>query len=148
LFDRFDVRVVLPPVDVTQLQGSPKGETSSDVQKRVIRARALQHERAQQGTNAQTNAQLSPRDLEQFATPDTVGARILAQAKEALRLSPTAYQRVLRVARTIADLDGRETVRAPHIAEAIQVALFPAPTAATPHGFTSAPTAREGPQSH
>jgi magnesium chelatase family protein len=130
LIDRCDVRTVLPPVDVTQLQRSPKGEPSSEVQKRVIAARAFQHERVRQGAKAQTNAQLSSRELEQFATPDAAGARILAQAKEKLSFSPAVYGRVLRVARTIADLDGSESVHAPHIAEAVQAALLPAPTIA------------------
>ena len=83
-----------------------------------------------QGAKAQTNAQLSSRELEQFATPDAAGARILAQAKEKLSFSPAVYGRVLRVARTIADLDGSESVCAPHIAEAVQAALLPAPTIA------------------
>jgi magnesium chelatase family protein len=130
LIDCCDVRTVLPPVDVTQLQRSPKGEPSSEVQKRVIAARAFQHERVRQGAKAQTNAQLSSRELEQFATPDAAGARILAQAKEKPNFSPAVYERVLRVARTIADLDGSETVRAPHIAEAVQAALLPTPTIA------------------
>lgn len=130
LIDRCDVRTVLPPVDVTELQRNPKGEPSSEVQKRVIAARAFQHERVRQGAKAQTNAQLSSRELEQFATPDAAGARILAQAKEKLILSPAVCERLLRVARTIADLDGSESIRAPHIAEAVQAALHPAPTIA------------------
>jgi len=130
LIDHLDVRIVVPSVDVTQLQHSPKSEPSGEVQKRVIAARAFQHERVRQGAKAQTNAQLSSRELERFATPDAAGARILAQAKEKLNFSPAVCERVLRVARTIADLDGSESVRAPHIAEAVQAALLPAPTIA------------------
>jgi magnesium chelatase family protein len=125
LFDRFDVQVALPPVDVAELQSSPKCESSREVQKRVIAARVAQEERAQTGATARTNAQMSPRDLEQVATPDAAGARVLAQAVERLGLSATAYGRVLRVARTIADLDGSEDVRAPHIAEAVHAVLLP-----------------------
>jgi magnesium chelatase family protein len=127
LFDRFDVHVVLPPVDVAQLQSSPRGEPSSEVQKRVITARLAQEERVQAGVTAQINAQLSPSDLEQVAAPDAAGARVLAQAMERLGLSPVAYGRVLRVARTIADLDGSEVVRAPHVAEAVHAVVLPTP---------------------
>jgi magnesium chelatase family protein len=133
LVDRFDIHVVPPPVDVAQLQGSPRGEPSSEVQKRVIAARLAQEERARAGVTARFNAQLSPPDLEQVATPDAAGARVLAQAMERLGLSPVAYGRVLRVARTIADLDGSEIVRVPHVAEAVHAVLLP----------TSSATARE-----
>jgi magnesium chelatase family protein len=125
LFDSFDVQVALPPADVTEFQSSSKGEPSCDVQKRVIAARAAQHDRARTGATARTNAQLSPRDLEQVATPDAAGARVLAEATERLSLSAAGYGRVLRVARTIADLDGSEGVRAPHIAEAVHAVLLP-----------------------
>jgi magnesium chelatase family protein len=125
LFDRFDVHVVLPPVDVAQFQSSPEGEPTREVQKRVIAARIIQEERAKADTLARTNAQLSPQDLEQVATPDAAGARLLAQAMERQSLSAIAYGRVLRVARTIADLDGSEGVRAPHVAEAVHAVLLP-----------------------
>jgi magnesium chelatase family protein len=125
LFDRFDVQVALPPVDVADLQSSPKCESSGEVQKRVIAARVAQEERARTGETARTNAQMSPRDLEMVATPDVAGARVLAEATERLGLSAAVYGRVLRVARTIADLDGSEGVRAPHIAEAVHTVLLP-----------------------
>jgi magnesium chelatase family protein len=125
LFNHFDVRIVLPPVDVAQLQGSARGESSRDVQKRVIAARTLQAERRDQGATAPTNARLSPQDIERFATPDSAGARVVAQAIEQLELPAPAYGRLLRVARTIADLDGSEAVRAPHVAEAVHAVLLP-----------------------
>jgi magnesium chelatase family protein len=132
LFDRFDVQVALPPVDVAQLHGCPRGEPSLDVQKRVLAARALQDERARHGATARINAQLSPRDLARFATPDAAGARVLGQAAENLGLSSATYERLLRVARTIADLDGAEIVRAPHIAEAVHTVLPAESDTATP----------------
>jgi magnesium chelatase family protein len=125
LFNHFDVRVVLPPVDVQRLQTSARGESSRDVQKRVIAARTLQAERMDHGATASTNAQLSAKDLEQFVALDSAAARVLAQASEQFELPTPAHARVLRVARTIADLDGSESVRAPHVAEAIHAALLP-----------------------
>ena len=125
LFDRFDVQVALPPLDVAQLQGA-QGESSSEVQKRVVAARALQAERArQEGAKAQTNAQLEAIDLERFATPDAAGCKVLVQATERLELRPVAHGHVLRVSRTLADLEGSVAVHAAHVAEAIHAVLFP-----------------------
>ncbi|WP_437972233.1 ATP-binding protein [Sorangium sp. So ce260] len=135
LFDRFDVQVALPPVDIASLQSGSKNEPSCQVQKRVIAARAAQEKRARAGATGRSNAQLSPREFEQIATPDAAGARVLAEATERLSFSAAAYRRVLRVARTIADLDGSDGVRAPHIAEAVHAVLLPPRgTAATPPG--------------
>ncbi|XXT18787.1 YifB family Mg chelatase-like AAA ATPase [Sorangium sp. So ce429] len=125
LFDHFDVQVALPPVDIAALQSRSKDEPSCEVQKRVIAARAAQEERARAGATGRSNAQLSPRELEQVATPDAAGARVLAEATERLGFSAAAHSRVLRVARTIADLDGSDGVRAPHIAEAVHAVLLP-----------------------
>jgi magnesium chelatase family protein len=125
IFDRFDVQVALPPVDIAKFQSRASGEPSREVQKRVIAARAAQEERARSGATGRTNAQLSPRDLEQVAAPDSAGARVLAQAVEQRSLSAAGYGRVLRGARTIADLDGSDGVRAPHIAEAVHAVLLP-----------------------
>jgi magnesium chelatase family protein len=122
LLKRFDLQIALPPVDVTQFQGTQQGEPSREVQKRVVAARALQAERMQQGLNTQ----LSARDIERFASPDAAGLKLMAQAIERLKLSAAHCGQVLRVARTIADLDASEKVRAPHVAEAIHAILFPA----------------------
>jgi magnesium chelatase family protein len=127
LFDRFDMHIVLPPVDVAELQGARRGESSSEVQKRVVAARALQTARAELCGSARTNARLSARDLERFASPDAAGLKVLAQALERLKLSARDNGRVLRVARTIADLDGSDAVRAPHIAEAVHALPFSRP---------------------
>lgn len=125
LFDRFDVQVALPPVDVAELQRSSRNEPSCEVQKRVIAARAAQEERARTGATGRSNAQLSPREFERVAMPDAAGARLLAEATERLGLSAAGYSRVLRVARTIADLDGSDGVHARHVAEAVHAVLLP-----------------------
>jgi magnesium chelatase family protein len=125
LLDRIDLHVALPPVDVAHLQSSTRGEPSASVRARVIAARAAQAERARAIPHAAlTNATLGPRDLERMATPDAAGSRLLASAVEKLGLSARAYGKVLRVARTIADLDGSDGVRTAHVAEAVHARLF------------------------
>ncbi len=120
LLDRIDVHVVLPPVGVEALQGLERGEASAPVRARVQGARSVQRERAERGlVEAVTNASLGPRDVERVAVLCTTGARMLASAVERLSLSARAYGKVLRVARTIADLDGSEAVCPRHVAEAI-----------------------------
>ena len=119
LFDRFDLHIVLPPVDVAELQSARRGESSSEVQKRVIAARALQTARAELHGSGRTNAQLSLHDQQRFASPDAAGLKVMSQAIEHLKLSSANCSQLLRVARTIADLEGSDTVRAPHVAEAV-----------------------------
>ncbi|MDC3962158.1 YifB family Mg chelatase-like AAA ATPase [Polyangium jinanense] len=125
LLDRLDLQVPLPPVDVSHLAGKERGEASAEVRRRVIAARAIQTARREAGeASAPTNAELGPRDVERVAAPDAAGRAILGQAVERLGLSARAYGKVLRVARTIADLDGGGAVRANHVAEAIQARLL------------------------
>lgn len=125
LVDRVDVHVVLPPVEVAALQGGAHGESSAAVRARVARARATQSERAARGeTRASTNAALSGRDLERVAALCDAGARLLAAAVSRLALSARAYGKVLRVARTIADLDGAVAVAPSHVAEAIALRVL------------------------
>jgi magnesium chelatase family protein len=94
------------------------------VRARVAAAREAQSARARELSCAETNAALGPSDLERVATPDAAGARVLAQAVERLGLSARAYGKVLRVARTLADLDHSDAVRAPHVAEAVHARLL------------------------
>jgi len=124
LLNHLDLHVVLPPVDVASMQSQGPGESSAAVRGRVVAARAMQAERARPLGCAATNAALSPRDLERVATPDAAGARVLAEAVEKLGLSARAYGQVLRVARTVADLDRSDAVRAPHVAEAVHARLL------------------------
>ena len=120
LLDRIDVHVVLPPVGVSALQGPARGEPSADVRGRVERAAAVQRARAERGeVSSPSNASLAPRDLERVAAPCAAGARLLAAAVDRLALSARAYGKVLRVARTIADLDGSTSIGPQHVAEAI-----------------------------
>ncbi len=121
LLDRLDVHVMLPPVDVASLADGRRGESSSAVRQRVIRARERQSERRRSGeVSVATNALLPPRELEKIAALDVAGRRLVERAVEHLGLSARSYAKVLRVARTIADLDGDERIRGPHVSEAIQ----------------------------
>jgi magnesium chelatase family protein len=125
LLDRIDLHVVLPPVEVTSLSGARPGESSDGVRERVVRARSIQSARRARGeVSARANGELGVRDLDRVARPDDAGARLLATAVERLGLSARAYGKVLRVARTVADLDGSDAVGAPHVAEAIQARLL------------------------
>ena len=96
----------------------PPSEGSAEVSARVARARALQTARFAE-TKARTNAELDGDPLERFATPDEPGRKLLMQAAEAMRLSARGYTRMLRVARTIADLSGTGPVGRIHVAEAL-----------------------------
>jgi magnesium chelatase family protein len=125
LLDRIDLHVTLPPVDVASLASGALGEGSKAVRDRVSRARCIQEERFRRGeAAASVNAELSAQDVDRLATPDAAGMRLIVGAVERLGLSARAYGKVLRLARTIADLDGATAVRAPHVAEAVQCRIF------------------------
>jgi magnesium chelatase family protein len=137
LLDRIDVHVVLPPVNVGALQRGEGGEPTRDVRERVERARAIQVDRFIRGeVHGSTNALLSPRDLDRVASLCERGSSLLGTAVARLALSARAYGKILRVARTLADLDGVSAVTPRHVAEAIgyrtldRGALAPAETAA------------------
>jgi magnesium chelatase family protein len=120
LLDRIDVHVVLPPVGVTALQGPSRGEASAVVRRRVEAAREVQRARVTgRVVTSACNASLLQRELERVAPLCGDGTRLLAAAVERLALSARAYSKVLRVARTIADLEGSEPIRAHHVAEAV-----------------------------
>ena len=118
LLDRIDLHVDVLAVSAADLTLPPPAETSADVARRVAAARAIQTARYGAG-GPRTNAEADGKLLEAAATPDDPGRRLLAQAAEAMRLSARGYHRVLRVARTLADLSGQETVGRVHIAEAL-----------------------------
>ncbi|HZF46904.1 MAG TPA: YifB family Mg chelatase-like AAA ATPase, partial [Sphingomonadaceae bacterium] len=118
LLDRIDLHVEVDPVSAADLALPPPAEGSAEVAARVARARQLQSARAEE-TGARTNAELNGEALDRFATPDEAGRKLLLQAADAMRLSARGYTRMLRVARTIADLSGMEQVGRIHIAEAL-----------------------------
>lgn len=118
LLDRIDLHVEVDPVSAADLALPPPAEGSAEVAARVAQARARQT--ARQGeTGARTNAELSGDALEHFAGPDEAGRDLLMKAAAAMRLSARGYTRMLRVARTIADLAGAEQVGRIHVAEAL-----------------------------
>jgi magnesium chelatase family protein len=118
LLDRIDLHVEVESVSAADLTLPPPAEGSAQVAARVAATRAVQTARLE-GTHMRTNAQLDGEMLEAHATPDEPGRKLLAQAAEAMRLSARSYTRMLRVARTIADLSGAEKVGRIHVAEAL-----------------------------
>ncbi len=124
MLDRIDLHVEVDPVSAADLALPPPAEGSADVAARVAAARSLQTARAEE-TGARTNAELDGDALEKFAGPDEPGRKLLMQAAEAMRLSARGYTRMLRVARTIADLAGSEQVSRIHIAEPLSYRRHP-----------------------
>ena len=125
LMDRFDLRVEVPPVAFADLDLPATGERSETVAARVAAARAQQAARYE-GTGLRQNADAEGAALEEVATPDAEGRALLTQVAKRFGLSARGYHRVLRVARTIADLDGADGVRRPHVAEAVSYRIVAA----------------------
>jgi magnesium chelatase family protein len=119
LLDRIDLHVEVPAVSLAELRSSA-GESTRTVAARVAAARAVQLDRFGPHTPTPTNAAMGPEQLRRFCAVDAGGRGMLDNAFERLGLSARALDRVLKVARTIADLDGSDAVRSSHIAEAIQ----------------------------
>jgi magnesium chelatase family protein len=119
LLDRMDLHIEVPVVPFNQLSQMQPGESSEMIRNRVIAARKRQEERYKDFKGIYSNAQMTERMIHQFAEPDEAGLSMLRMAMERLHLSARAYNRILKVARTIADLEGTERVQSHHIAEAI-----------------------------
>ena len=120
LLDRIDLQVEIVPVDFDKLSDIQPSESSQKIRERVLRAREIQIARFAPYPGVHCNAQMTPRLMELFARPDAEGLEKLRLAMERLDLSARAYDRILKVARTIADLSGSEQIRREHIAEAIR----------------------------
>jgi magnesium chelatase family protein len=119
LRDRIDLIVDVPAVPVVSLTAATPGESSFAIRARVLAARAAQHARYA-STAQRTNGELRGGAVIQHCGPDEAGLRLLRVATERLRLTARGYDRVLKVARTIADLAASERVREEHVAEALQ----------------------------
>jgi magnesium chelatase family protein len=126
LMDRFDLRVEVPPVAFADLDLPASGEGSAEVAARVAQAREVQAARFAGHPGLRQNADAEGKALEQVATPDAEGREVLTRVAERIGLSARGYHRVLRVARTIADLDGSDAVRRPHVAEAVSYRIVSA----------------------
>ncbi len=119
LLDRIDIQIEVTPVKYQKLDTTEKIENSEKIKNRVNKARKIQHERYIKD-NIYSNSQLTPKLIEKYCTLDKQGKKILEMAFEKMGLSARAYGRILKVARTIADLDEKESIQTTHIAEAIQ----------------------------
>ena len=119
LLDRIDLHIDVQVVPFAQLAMMKPGESSSKIRERVIKARQIQEQRFANDKGVYCNAQMTERMLHQYAEPDAASLEMLRLAMERLSLSARAYSRILKVARTIADLEGSEKVQSHHIAEAI-----------------------------
>ena len=120
LLDRIDIQIEITPVPFEKISERTPAEPSSAIRERVIRARAIQEERFAGEEGIYCNAQMNSRLLHQYAVPDNAGLAILKTAMQRLNLSARAYDRILKVSRTIADLDGSGHIEVRHLAEAIQ----------------------------
>ena len=119
LLDRIDLHCELAAVPFSDLSKMAPGEPSAVIRERVIKARQIQEARFKDVKGVHCNAQMTERMLHQFAEPDAASMDMLRMAMERLKLSARAYSRILKVARTIADIDNSENIQSQHIAEAI-----------------------------
>ncbi len=120
LMDRIDIHVDVPPVAFRDLAGAAPAEASAAIRRRVIGAREIQARRFAREKHLRTNAQMKNRHLKKYCAIDTPSARLLETAVDRLNLSARAYHRVLKIARTIADLENADRILPDHIAEAVQ----------------------------
>ncbi|MDD4516372.1 YifB family Mg chelatase-like AAA ATPase [Massilibacteroides sp.] len=119
LLDRIDIQIEIVPVPFDKISEQRPSEPSNAVRERVIRARLIQEKRFEDYEGIHCNAQMSTKLLHKYACPDEAGLALLKNAMNKLSLSARAYDRILKVSRTIADLEGHEKIEARHLAEAI-----------------------------
>lgn len=120
LLDRIDLHVEVTPVSFEELAHDEPAEKSKNIRERVVKARLIQEDRYKSNKETHCNAQMSSKELRTYCKIDAAGNAILKQAMDNLGLSARAYDRILKVARTIADLDDSDSISTAHIAEAIQ----------------------------
>lgn len=120
LLDRIDLHVEVTPVPFNELSSSKNGEASENIRDRVIKAREIQAERYKETAGIYCNAQMNSKQLKEICVLDNASGNLLKIAMNKLNLSARAYDRILKVSRTIADLAASETIKAEHVAEAIQ----------------------------
>lgn len=120
LLDRIDIHIEVPAVKYKELSSSAKGEPSSEIRKRVVKARELQQRRFRETPTIHNNADMPTREIRKYCRLDEQSSELLKMAMTKLGLSARAYDRILKVSRTIADLEGSENIQPAHISEAIQ----------------------------
>ena len=120
LLDCIDIHVEVPLVDFKELSSTELGEKSSTIRERVAVARAVQTRRFQKNKGVSTNAAMSAKLVREHCALDATSTSYLEHAMESMNFSARAHDRILKVARTIADLEGTETIHSQHILEAIQ----------------------------
>ena len=119
LLDRIDIQIEITPVPFEKISEQKPSESSADVRDRVIKAREIQKKRFELHKGTHCNAQMSSKLLHQYAVPDNDGLSLLKNAMQRLNLSARAYDRILKLSRTIADLEESENIKSHHLAEAI-----------------------------
>jgi magnesium chelatase family protein len=119
LLDRIDIHIDVPAVKFKELASDALGESSADIRQRVVRARRVQLERFR-GERIFCNAQMSPRLIRRYCAIDASSKSLLENAITRLGLSARAYDRILKVSRTLADMQGKESIEPEHVSEAIQ----------------------------
>jgi magnesium chelatase family protein len=120
LLDRIDLHIEVPPVKFREMANAQPGESSAQIRERVVAARKTQHARFAAKPKVTCNARMGARELKACCELDTATRDLLNQAMTEYNLSARAYDRILKVARTIADLAGTEAIAADHVSEAIQ----------------------------
>ena len=119
LLDRIDIQIEVVPVPFKELTDLSRSESSESIRNRVIEARKIQEERFKDLKGIYCNAQMTPKLMRQHCIIDDAGNTLLKTAMEKLSLSARAYDRILKVSRTVADLEASPTIRLEHLAEAI-----------------------------
>lgn len=119
LLDRIDLQIELPSVEISALQQAPTGESSSIIAQRVAQARKLS-----QARSGKLNVALTPQELDETARLDSHGERLMTHAMQKMGLSARSYHRILRTARSIADLADQKNIHAEHIAEALSLRML------------------------